>query len=61
MRLHDLTNLAARLKVKTIVTNDVLFHEPSRHEASTATLDKALRGHQCQSVVDGNGREQFAS
>ncbi|SCB39862.1 error-prone DNA polymerase [Rhizobium hainanense] len=32
LRLHDLSNLAARFKVKTVVTNDVLFHEPSRRQ-----------------------------
>ncbi len=32
MRLHELSNLAARFKVKTVVTNDVLFHEPSRRQ-----------------------------
>jgi error-prone DNA polymerase len=30
LRLHELSNLATRMKVATIVTNDVLFHEPSR-------------------------------
>ncbi|MHC2569748.1 DNA polymerase III alpha subunit [Rhizobium leguminosarum] len=28
LRLHEISNLAARFKVKTVVTNDVLFHEP---------------------------------
>ncbi|WFS03254.1 error-prone DNA polymerase [Rhizobium tumorigenes] len=32
LRLHDLSNMAARLKVKTVVTNDVLFHEPGRRQ-----------------------------
>ncbi len=32
MRLHELSNLAAKFKVKTVVTNDVLFHEPSRRQ-----------------------------
>ncbi|MGG6898055.1 error-prone DNA polymerase [Rhizobium sp. BR 315] len=32
MRLHGLSNLAARFKVRTVVTNDVLFHEPSRRQ-----------------------------
>ena len=32
LRLHELSNLAARFKVKTVVTNDVLFHEPSRRQ-----------------------------
>ena len=30
MRLFELSNLAARMRVATLVTNDVLFHEPSR-------------------------------
>ena len=30
MRLYELSNLAARMKVATVVTNDVLFHEPGR-------------------------------
>jgi error-prone DNA polymerase len=30
MRLHDLSNLAAQAGVLTVVTNDVLFHEPGR-------------------------------
>ncbi len=32
LRLHKLSNLALRHKVKTVVTNDVLFHEPSRRQ-----------------------------
>lgn len=32
LRLHNLSNLAIRHKVKTVVTNDVLFHEPSRRQ-----------------------------
>ncbi|MBX5193635.1 error-prone DNA polymerase [Rhizobium sp. NZLR3b] len=32
MRLHELSNMANRFKVKTVVTNDVLFHEPSRRQ-----------------------------
>ncbi|NTE35211.1 error-prone DNA polymerase [Agrobacterium tumefaciens] len=32
MRLHELSNIATRHKVKTVVTNDVLFHEPSRRQ-----------------------------
>lgn len=32
MRLHELSNLAALFKVKTVVTNDVLFHEPARRQ-----------------------------
>jgi len=30
LRLHELSNLAAQARVPTVVTNDVLFHEPSR-------------------------------
>lgn len=30
VRLHELSNLATRMNVATIVTNDVLFHEPGR-------------------------------
>ena len=30
LRLHELSNLAARMRVPTVVTNDVLFHDPGR-------------------------------
>ncbi|BCB22215.1 error-prone DNA polymerase [Bosea sp. ANAM02] len=30
LRLHDLSNLATQMRVPTVVTNDVLFHEPGR-------------------------------
>jgi error-prone DNA polymerase len=30
MRIHELSNLAQRFRVGTVVTNDVLFHEPAR-------------------------------
>src|SRR6185437_7581963 len=30
MRLHELSNLAAAMRVPTVVTNDVLFHVPAR-------------------------------
>ncbi|HZK98546.1 MAG TPA: error-prone DNA polymerase, partial [Caulobacteraceae bacterium] len=30
LRLHNLSNLAAQAEVQTVVTNDVLFHEPAR-------------------------------
>ncbi|MBY5748309.1 error-prone DNA polymerase [Rhizobium leguminosarum] len=32
LRLHEISNLASRFKVRTIVTNDVLFHEPGRRQ-----------------------------
>ena len=30
LRLHELSNLATQMRVATVVTNDVLFHEPPR-------------------------------
>ncbi|GHG25345.1 error-prone DNA polymerase [Paracoccus aerius] len=30
LRLHELSTLAAQLRVPTVITNDVLYHEPSR-------------------------------
>ncbi|WPE24282.1 error-prone DNA polymerase [Shinella zoogloeoides] len=32
MRLHGIATMAARFKVRTVVTNDVLFHESSRRQ-----------------------------
>jgi error-prone DNA polymerase len=32
MRLHGIAAMASRLKVRTVVTNDVLFHEPGRRQ-----------------------------
>ncbi|MEE9985195.1 error-prone DNA polymerase [Agrobacterium pusense] len=32
LRLHNLSNMAIRHKVKTVVTNDVLFHDPGRRQ-----------------------------
>ncbi|MXN48638.1 DNA polymerase III subunit alpha [Shinella kummerowiae] len=32
LRLHGIAAMAARFKVRTVVTNDVLFHEPSRRQ-----------------------------
>ena len=32
LRLHKLSNLAVKHRVKTVVTNDVLFHEPGRRQ-----------------------------
>jgi error-prone DNA polymerase len=32
LRLYEISNLASRVKVKTVVTNDVLFHEPGRRQ-----------------------------
>ncbi|MBB4215228.1 error-prone DNA polymerase [Rhizobium sp. BK212] len=32
LRLHEISNLASKFKVRTVVTNDVLFHEPGRRQ-----------------------------
>ncbi|MGZ2432618.1 error-prone DNA polymerase [Rhizobium redzepovicii] len=32
MRLHELSNMATKFRVRTVVTNDVLFHEPGRRQ-----------------------------
>ncbi|OWV92666.1 DNA polymerase [Rhizobium sp. R72] len=32
LRLHEISNMAAKFRVKTVVTNDVLFHEPGRRQ-----------------------------
>ncbi|MDX0847223.1 DNA polymerase III subunit alpha [Sinorhizobium medicae] len=32
LRLHELSNIATRFKVKAVITNDVLFHEPGRRQ-----------------------------
>nr|CAD6436566.1 error-prone DNA polymerase [Rhizobium sp. Q54] len=32
LRLHEISNMAATHRVKTVVTNDVLFHEPERRQ-----------------------------
>ncbi|NYJ10917.1 error-prone DNA polymerase [Rhizobium leguminosarum] len=32
LRLHELSNLAVKHRVKTVITNDVLFHEPGRRQ-----------------------------
>lgn len=32
LRLHELSNIAAKFKVRTVVTNDVLFHERGRRQ-----------------------------
>ncbi|MGO8655473.1 error-prone DNA polymerase, partial [Rhizobium ruizarguesonis] len=32
LRLHELSNMAMRHRVRTVVTNDVLFHEPGRRQ-----------------------------
>ncbi len=57
LRLHNLSNLAARHKVKTVVTNDVLFHEPGRRQMQDIVT--CIRNH---TTIDDVGfdRERHA-
>ncbi|WP_313606705.1 error-prone DNA polymerase [Rhizobium sp.] len=57
LRLHNLSNLAARHKVKTVVTNDVLFHEPRRRQMQDIVT--CIRNH---TTIDDVGfdRERHA-
>jgi len=57
LRLHNLSNLAARHKVKTVVTNDVLFHEPVRRQMQDIVT--CIRNH---TTIDDVGfdRERHA-
>ncbi len=32
VRLHGIASIAARHRVRTVVTNDVLFHDPGRRQ-----------------------------
>lgn len=43
LRLHDLSEMAASLAVPTVVTNDVLFHIPSRRQLQDVVT--AIRNH----------------
>lgn len=57
LRLHDLTNLAARHRVPTVVTGDVLYHHPHRRvlqEVMTCTR------HRCTIDALGARRERYA-
>src|SRR3546814_13535356 len=57
LRLHDLTNLAARHRVPTVVTGDVLYHHPHRRvlqEVMTCTR------HRCTIDALGARRERHA-
>ncbi|KPF84206.1 DNA polymerase [alpha proteobacterium AAP38] len=57
LRLHELSNLAARMRVPTVVTNDVLFHDPGRR-----ILQDVLSCIRRNSVIDqlGAQRERHA-
>jgi error-prone DNA polymerase len=53
MRLHELSNMAARFKVKTVVTNDVLFHEPGRRQ-----LQDVMTCVRTRTTIDAVGFER---
>ncbi|KQQ50079.1 DNA polymerase [Rhizobium sp. Leaf311] len=53
LRLHDLSNMATRRKVKTVVTNDVLFHEPGRRQLQDIVI--CIRA---KSTIDDVGFER---
>lgn len=57
LRLHNLSNRAARHKVKTVVSNDVLFHEPGRRQMQDIVT--CIRNH---TTIDDVGfdRERHA-
>lgn len=57
LRLHELATLAARAGVPTVVTNDVLFHEPSRRILQDVVT--AIR-HNCTVEALGHRRERHA-
>jgi len=57
LRLHSLSTIAARHKVKTVVTNDVLFHGPDRRQLQDIVT--CIRNH---TTIDDIGfdRERHA-
>jgi error-prone DNA polymerase len=57
LRLHSLSTIAARHKVKTVVTNDVLFHDPERRQLQDIVT--CIRNH---TTIDDVGfdRERHA-
>jgi error-prone DNA polymerase len=57
LRLHELSNLAVQLGVPTVVTNDVLFHEPRRRILQDAVT--CVR-HGCTIDELGHRRERHA-
>jgi error-prone DNA polymerase len=57
LRLHELSNLAARARVPTVVTNDVLFHFPARRILQDVVT--CIR-HKCTIDDAGFRRERHA-
>jgi error-prone DNA polymerase len=57
MRLHELSNLATRMRVPTVVTNDVLFHVPARRILQDVVT--CIR-HNCTIDDAGSRRERHA-
>ena len=57
LRLHELSNLAAQARVPSVVTNDVLFHEPSRRMLQDVVT--CIR-HNCTIDDAGFRRERHA-
>ncbi|MEZ0212808.1 MAG: PHP domain-containing protein, partial [Xanthobacteraceae bacterium] len=57
MRLHELAELAARAKVRTVVTNDVLFHVAERRQLQDVVI--CVR-HNCTIDEAGFRRERHA-
>jgi error-prone DNA polymerase len=57
LRLHELSNLAAQMRVPTIVTNDVLFHVPERRILQDVVT--SIR-HRCTIDELGDRRERHA-
>jgi error-prone DNA polymerase len=57
LRLYEISKLASRYKVKTVVTNDVLFHEPGRRQLQDVVT--CIRNH---TTIDDVGfdRERHA-
>ncbi|MEY9199424.1 error-prone DNA polymerase [Sinorhizobium fredii] len=53
LRLHELSNLAVKHRVKTVVTNDVLFHEPGRRQ-----LQDVLTCIRTKTTIDDVGFER---
>ena len=55
LRLHELSNLATQMRVPTVVTNDVLFHEPGRRILQAIALHLELdRDFFAPTVENGN-------
>jgi len=57
LRLHELSNIAARARVPTVVTNDVLFHVPARRILQDVVT--CIR-HKCTIDDAGFRRERHA-